>query len=122
MKRIFLIDCPGIVPPTTRDTEADILLKGVVRVENINEPEQYIDAILDRCRALHIKRTYEIAEWKDTSDFLSQLARKGGRLLKGGEPDESAVAKMVINDFIRGKIPWYVGDPAWEAKAEANAE
>jgi hypothetical protein len=25
----------------------------------------------------------------------------------------TVVAKMVINDFLRGKIPWYVPDPNW---------
>ena len=35
MKRIFLIDCPGIVYNGTTDTDSDIVLKGVVRVENL---------------------------------------------------------------------------------------
>lgn len=35
MKRIFLIDCPGVVYNKTDDTETDAVLKGVVRVENL---------------------------------------------------------------------------------------
>jgi hypothetical protein len=35
MKRIFLIDCPGVVYNKTTDSETDIVLKGVVRVENL---------------------------------------------------------------------------------------
>lgn len=35
MKRIFLIDCPGVVYNKTDDSETDIVLKGVVRVENL---------------------------------------------------------------------------------------
>lgn len=27
------------------------------------------------------------------------------------------VAKMVINDFLRGKIPWYIPDPAWPERS-----
>lgn len=42
------------------------------------------------------------------------LARKGGRLLKGGEPDVDGVAKMVLNDFMRGKIPWFTPAPEME--------
>lgn len=30
MKRIYMIDCPGIVHPSTEDSETDIVLKGVV--------------------------------------------------------------------------------------------
>jgi nuclear GTP-binding protein len=33
MKRIYLIDCPGIVPPSLEDSETDIVLKGVVSIK-----------------------------------------------------------------------------------------
>ncbi|EER28230.1 GTPase required for pre-60S ribosomal subunit nuclear export and maturation [Coccidioides posadasii str. Silveira] len=111
MKRIYLIDCPGVVPPSNTDTEEDILLRGVVRVENVQNPEQYIPGVLKRTQRKHIERTYEIKNYTDAIDFLSILARKGGRLLKGGEPDLDGVAKMVINDFLRGKIPWFTPPP-----------
>jgi nuclear GTP-binding protein len=56
-------------------------------------------------------------------EFLELLARKGGRLLKGGEPDVDGVAKMVLNDFMRGKIPWFTPAPAMEGDdAEAVIE
>ncbi|KAL4996928.1 NUC091 domain-containing protein [Aspergillus recurvatus] len=111
MKRIYLIDCPGVVPPSQTDTPEDILLRGVVRVENVENPEQYIPAILKRVQPKHLERTYGIKETSDAIDFLSILARKGGRLLRGGEPDLDGVAKMVINDFLRGKIPWFTPPP-----------
>lgn len=34
-KKIFLIDCPGVVYNGTTDSETDTVLKGVVRVENL---------------------------------------------------------------------------------------
>ncbi|KAL4815414.1 NUC091 domain-containing protein [Aspergillus spinulosporus] len=111
MKRIYLIDCPGVVPPSQTDTPEDILLRGVVRVENVENPEQYIPAILKRVQPKHLERTYGIKETSDSIEFLSILARKGGRLLRGGEPDLDGVAKMVINDFLRGKIPWFTPPP-----------
>jgi nuclear GTP-binding protein len=115
MKRIYLIDCPGVVPPSQADSEEDILLRGVVRVENVEHPAQYIDAVLRRTQTKHIERTYGVKEAEyggDAVEFLSILARQGGRLLKGGEPDVDGVAKMVLNDFLRGKIPWFTGPPA----------
>ena len=114
MKRIYLIDCPGVVPPSSGDSEEDILLRGVVRVENVENPAQYIPAVLQRTQTRHIERTYEIkhSEYKDDAiEFLSILARKGGRLLRGGEADVDGVAKMVLNDFLRGKIPWFSAPP-----------
>ncbi|EGX54161.1 hypothetical protein AOL_s00004g194 [Orbilia oligospora ATCC 24927] len=106
-KKIFLIDCPGIVPPSNSDTTTDILLRGVVRAEKVENPAQYISALLEKCKQHHVERTYDIKGWKDPNQFLELLARKGGRLLKGGEPDYDGVAIMVINDFLRGKLPWF---------------
>lgn len=114
MKRIYLIDCPGVVPPNGNDSEEDILLRGVVRVENVGNPEQYITAVLAKTKTRHIERTYEISGWKNTTEFLELLAKKGGRLLRGGEADLDGVAKMVINDFLRGKIPWFTPPPGSE--------
>lgn len=110
-KRIFLIDCPGIVPPSSKDTEADLLFRGVARVENVSNPEQFIPILLDRCQTKYLERTYGLRGWKNAEEFLEMLARKQGKLLKGGKPDESTVAKSVLNDFNRGKIPWFVPPP-----------
>lgn len=111
MKRIYLIDCPGVVPPSKNDSEEDILLRGVVRVENVQNPGQYIEAVLKKCKPQHIERTYGIRGCSSAAELLDSLAKKAGRLLKGGETDVDGVAKMVLNDFLRGKIPWYTPPP-----------
>ena len=46
LKSIFLIDCPGVVPPSKSDSDADILFRGAVRGEHVSNPEQNIDIIL----------------------------------------------------------------------------
>lgn len=123
MKRIYLIDCPGIVPPSNNDSPEDILLRGVVRVENVENPEQYIAAVLNKTKPQHIQRTYDIGKFETATEFLELLARKGGRLLKGGEADVDGAAKMVLNDFIRGKIPWFTPPPVVEGQeAEKGIE
>jgi nuclear GTP-binding protein len=43
-----------------------------------------------------------------------------GRLLKGGEPDLEGVAKIVLSDWVRGRIPFFVPPP--ERPAELNAK
>ncbi|KAI0546475.1 NGP1NT domain-containing protein [Xylaria curta] len=116
MKRIYLIDCPGIVPPNANDKPADILLRGVVRIEKVENPEQYMEPMMAKVKRHHLERTYEISNWKDHHEFLEILGRKGGRLLKAGEVDLDGVAKMVLTDFMRGKIPWFT--PAPKAEGE----
>lgn len=107
MKRIFLIDCPGVVYPSA-ETDTEKVLKGVVRVELVTNPEDYVEEVLKRVRKEYLAKTYNIIEYENHVDFLEQLAKKMGKLLKGAEPDINTVAKMVLNDWQRGKLPFYV--------------
>ncbi|XP_037047367.1 nucleolar GTP-binding protein 2 [Bradysia coprophila] len=113
MKRIFLIDCPGVVYPSA-ETDTEKVLKGVVRVELVTNPEDYIVTVLERLRPEYVKKTYKVEKWNDATDFLEQLAKKSGKLFKGGDPDIGSVAKMVLNDWQRGKLPFYVPPEAFE--------
>ncbi|GJC84430.1 nucleolar GTP-binding protein 2 [Colletotrichum liriopes] len=119
-RKIYMIDCPGIVPPSQTDTPQDLLLRGVVRVENVDNPEQYIPAVLAKVKTHHMERTYELKGWNNHMEFLEMIARKSGRLLRKGEPDLDGVAKMVLNDFMRGKIPWFTPAPVEEEGEETS--
>ena len=117
MKRIYMIDCPGIVPPNQNDTDEDLLLRGSVRVENVEYPAQYIPAVLARVQPKYLQRTYDLKEpATDSVAFLEVLCRKSGPLLKGGEADIDGAAKMVLNDWIRGKLPWFTPPPYKEGE------
>ena len=120
MKRIYLIDCPGVVPHATTDSEADIVLKGVCRVENISAPQDHIQELLSRVQPRHLIRTYgpSIRDYTDADDFLERLARSSGRLLKGGEPDLKTTAKMVLHDWLKGKIPYFTKPPGFKEEED----
>ncbi|OSD01233.1 NGP1NT-domain-containing protein [Trametes coccinea BRFM310] len=125
-KRIYLIDCPGIVPTSAKDSQTNTVLKGVVRVEALATPSEHIPALMERVKPIYLSRTYGV-ELPDPSDpsrgwdpetFLDKLARMKGRLLKGGEPDLEAVAKIMLSDWVRGRIPFFVPPP--ERSEELN--
>lgn len=113
MRRIYLIDCPGVVYPSA-ETDLEKVLKGVVRVELISNPEDYIGAVLERVKRIYIEKAYKITDWSSPLDFLEKLAHKSGKLRKKGEPDVETVARMVLNDWQRGKLPYYVTPPESE--------
>ncbi|CDW57756.1 Autoantigen NGP 1 [Trichuris trichiura] len=119
MRQIYLIDCPGIVYPTG-NSEEQLILKGVVRVENVKEPSEYIEHVLHRVRREYLVRTYQVDKWSTADEFLTALCNRNGRLLKGGEPDVNASARMVLNDFQRGKLPYYVLPPDLDRETEAK--
>lgn len=112
-KKIFLIDCPGVVYQNS-DSETDIVLKGVVRVSNLQDSAEHIGEVLKRVKKEHLQRAYKIKDWEDDNDFLVKLCKISGKLLKGGEPDVMTAAKMVLYDWQRGKIPFFVPPPQQE--------
>lgn len=140
--RIYFIDCPGVVYPEG-ESEADLVLKGVVRVEYLRTPELYVTDVLNKVRADFLCRFYGIerpatpappastavvqdesaeldkkkqslgsAVWPDPETFLEALAHRRGKLLRKGEPDLSCVAKIVLNDFQRGHLPYFSRPPS----------
>lgn len=125
-RRIYLIDCPGIVPTSANDSQTSTVLKGVVRVEALPTPSDHVPALMDRVKPIYLSRTYGVplpnkdnpAEAWKPEVFLDKLARMKGRLLKHGEPDLDAVAKIVLSDWVRGRIPYFVPPP--ERSEELN--
>lgn len=119
-RSIFLIDCPGVVHDSSRNSETESVLKSVVRVESIaTHASDYVPALLDRVDEQYISRTYGVSSWTDADDFLEKLAKKSGKLLKHGEPDVNTVGRMVLSDFQRGKLPWFVSPPDEAAKDDS---
>jgi len=110
-----LIDCPGVVPTSAHDTNTDTVLKGVVRVEALPVPSDHISTLLERVKPIYLARTYGLevpdSGFFDADTILDTLARKKGRLLKGGEPDREGVAKILLSDWVRGRIPFFVPPP-----------
>lgn len=127
MRKIYLVDCPGVVPPS-HETATDMILKGAVRTEYLKTPTDFIPSVLERVKRDYINKIYQLNDWSTPEDFMEKVARRSGKLLKGGEPDLNTVAKMVLNDWQRGKIPYFVPPPGHDSseydklKAEENKE
>ncbi|PBK76517.1 NGP1NT-domain-containing protein [Armillaria solidipes] len=125
-RRIYLIDCPGIVPTSAHDSQTSTVLKGVVRVEALATPSEHIPALMERVKPLYLSRTYGVplpneddpTQCWEPEVFLDKLARMKGRLLKQGEPDMDSVAKIILSDWVRGRIPFFVPPP--ERSEELN--
>ena len=112
-KRIYLIDCPGIVHDEYQ-TDTEKVLKCVVRAQKVPDPAQYIGAILEKVEKKNIQDIYGIMEWDDAEHFLKQLCLKTGKLQRGGEPDYNNISMTIIVDWQRGNIPYFTKPPRTE--------
>merc|ERR1712168_831345 len=45
-----------------------------------------------------------------------------GRLLKGGEPDINTASKMILSDFQRGRLPYFVAPPSDSTDGKADGK
>mgnify|MGYP001360555841 CR=1 FL=1 len=94
-------------------------MEGFLFVEVLVLHHARLAPLLRRCKPEHIANAYELPfagldgsdDEKQADAFAQSLARKMGRLLKGGEPDTRTVAVQMINDWQRGKMPHFVAPP-----------
>ncbi|CDI75180.1 nucleolar GTP-binding protein NOG2, putative [Eimeria praecox] len=113
--KLYLIDCPGIVPISSdAGSDTDKVMRGVVRPERIAAPEEHIGTVLERVKREAVIARYGLdrsTTWEDAEEFLALLAVRLGKLKKGGEPDISTAARIMLYDLQRGKLPYYVLPP-----------
>eukprot|EP00921_Rhytidocystis_pertsovi_P010990 GHVQ01017704.1.p1 GENE.GHVQ01017704.1~~GHVQ01017704.1.p1 ORF type:complete len:499 (+),score=57.40 GHVQ01017704.1:4969-6465(+) len=113
--RVYLIDCPGVVPnDEASNDDTSKVLKGAVRAERLQCPEDYVEEVLRRVKREYILNKYKLTSdvsWEDSEEFLKILAVKMGKLRKGGEPDLAIAARIVIYDWQRGRLPSFVCPP-----------
>jgi nuclear GTP-binding protein len=110
-KHVKLIDSPGIVMATGSGDSASLVLRNCVKVEAVEDALPAVEAILRRCNHLHLLQHYSIPQFSDTQEFLAHLARRTGKLKKGGIPNLGAAARAVLQDWNTGRISYYTHPP-----------
>ncbi|CAK8997623.1 unnamed protein product [Durusdinium trenchii] len=122
-RKLYLLDCPGIVPPSASDFDADCakVLKGVVRAERLKTPSDYIHEVLLRVKKPYLLQRYRLpadTTWNDSEEFLTILGKKMGKLVKGGDADIDTAARIVLYDWQRGRIPYFTAPPEIQEEKE----
>lgn len=108
-KSIKILDCPGIVLASGNDTIK--VLRNCVRVESLEDPVTPVNAILRRCNKEQIIMHYKLSNYETSEEFLSLLARRSGKLKKGGVPNITKAARLVLHHWNTGKINYYTHPP-----------
>ncbi|XP_068450453.1 guanine nucleotide-binding protein-like 3-like protein [Clinocottus analis] len=109
-KHIKLLDCPGIVMATST-TDAAMILRNCVKIEQLVDSLPPVEAILRRCNKAEIMEHYGVSDFHTGLEFLAMLARRQGKLKKGGLPDTDKAAKCVLMDWTGGRISYFTHPP-----------
>ena len=106
-KTLELLDTPGILWPKFEDQRVGLLLAfiGSINDEILNKDELALELLklLQEHYPDVLKDRYKIDESSE-ENLLIQVAKVRGCLAKGGEPDYSRAAALVIDDYRSGKL------------------
>ncbi|XP_003378997.1 nuclear GTP-binding protein NUG1, partial [Trichinella spiralis] len=99
-KNITLIDSPGVILAKKASfDDAELALKNVVRIETVQDVFTPVEAILRRCSREKLMLLYNLPKFQSSDEFLHLLARKMGRLKKGGIPNLKMAARKMLFDW-----------------------
>eukprot|EP00553_Chaetoceros_curvisetus_P000055 CAMPEP_0204624354 /NCGR_PEP_ID=MMETSP0717-20131115/10103_1 /ASSEMBLY_ACC=CAM_ASM_000666 /TAXON_ID=230516 /ORGANISM="Chaetoceros curvisetus" /LENGTH=531 /DNA_ID=CAMNT_0051639717 /DNA_START=32 /DNA_END=1627 /DNA_ORIENTATION=+ len=116
-RNLRLVDSPGVVFDDTEHVNgAEAMLRNCVDADAVEDPIPAIEALLQRCSTESLMMTYSIPAFPkgDAMVFLAMIAKRNGKVLKGGIPDKVMAARAVLRDWNSGKIPFYTRPPTEE--------
>ena len=122
-KSLRLIDSPGVVfDDVSGESQSGghALLRNCVDADSVEDPIPAVQGLLERCSPESLMMTYSIPAFPkgDVMAFLAMVAKRSGRVIKGGIPDKVSAARTVIRDWNGGKIPYYTMPPASDEKGK----
>ncbi|KAL1743203.1 P-loop containing nucleoside triphosphate hydrolase protein [Schizophyllum fasciatum] len=115
---IRIVDSPGVVfddddagADIKGARKASVLLRNVVRVDDVEDPIAVVEEVVTRTDAETLQRIYNLPAFSSTLEFLTMVALSAGKLLKGGTPDINTAARQILNDWNHQKIPYFSTPP-----------
>lgn len=72
-----------------------------LQVDAIPDPVQPVDIILKKCSKVQLMLFYKVADFSGSQEFLAFVGAKRGFLKKGGIPDITKAARLVLQDWTR---------------------
>lgn len=112
-KSITLLDSPGVLFVSKDKPSSQLLLQNAIRIEQISDPVNVVENLLQRCPLKVLLNVYNIDEnnCNTIQNLLYTIAMQRGKLSKGGIPNIVDSARIVLNDWYSGHIPFYVEPP-----------
>jgi large subunit GTPase 1 len=112
---LCLCDCPGLVFPTMMTTRAELVVHGILPIDQLREYIEPTALICRRIPATILELIYGIRLPNHPPmphELLSVIALMRGFMKAGyGMPDESRVARLLLKDYVSGKLLYCYPSP-----------
>ena len=121
---VYMLDTPGVFVPYIPDAEAMLKLALAGSVKDSIIP---YGTLADYCLyRINLHDSYVYNQYSEPTnnilDLLDTVARKTGRLMKGGEPDLEAAALWFVQQWRTGKLGRFVLDELSEEVLQRERE
>ena len=121
-RQVTLLDSPGVVfADAGADGLAAAALRNCVKIEQLDDPVLPVAEIVRRCPPKQLMTIYKIPSFTDVDGFLTHVATARGKLKKGGVVDLVASARIILQDWNDGKIPYFTRPGQRKSEIEGTA-
>ena len=100
--KIYLIDTPGVFPFMEKD-ELKHVLTSSINPAKLKDPETAALMLIQKLSG-KIEKFYGVEPCEDADETLEKIAISRKKLKKGNQPDTAAMAKIIVEDWQKGKI------------------
>lgn len=121
-KDLLLCDCPGLVMPSFVCTKADMILNGILPIDQMRDHVPPVTLLATLIPKYVIEDMYGImlpipAEGEDqdrpptAEEILNAYGYSRGFMTQNGQPDNPRTSRYVLKDFVNGRLLYCVAPP-----------
>merc|ERR1719221_1590588 len=143
---VTLCDCPGLVMPSLANSKAGMVLQGILPIDQLRDHVPAINLLLSHVPPHVFESRYGLvlprSEGGHTGLTSERLLTAHGTLrgfmTAGGRPDQARAARIILKDYVSGKLLYCEAPPGiqqdqfhqfevevrrvWKAEAHQEAE
>uniref|UniRef100_A0A093UPD1 Large subunit GTPase 1 n=1 Tax=Talaromyces marneffei PM1 TaxID=1077442 RepID=A0A093UPD1_TALMA len=121
---LLLCDCPGLVFPNFASTKAELVVNGILPIDQLREFTGPAGLVAHRIPKHFLEAVYGMKIYTrpveeggtgipNANELLRAYARARGFATQGlGQPDESRAARYILKDYVNGKLLYCHPPPA----------
>ncbi|KAH9506288.1 large subunit GTPase 1 homolog [Dermatophagoides farinae] len=130
--QLTICDCPGLVLPNLVSNKAELIINGILPIDQIKNVFLAIEAITSKVPAAVFESIYAMILLKKTNttensedsvdehvsslELLTVYGYSRGFMTQRGLPDTSKAAKYILKDFVQGRILYCYAPPNVDQK------
>lgn len=112
---ITLCDCPGLVMPSIANSKAGMVLQGILPIDQLRDHVPVVSQLVNVVPGHVMESKYGLVlprgEELTSERLLTAYGTLRGFMTAGGRPDQSRAARIILKDYVSGKLLYCEAPP-----------